>query len=150
MRAIAIAISVCVSGCSGTASYIIERYGDATPQFHTVAPAAGPRYVDGPNGPVDTARRYLILDKPGAGKLIIQAGSSQVIGDSLARGVAGVDTSQPIMIYREAADDFLSQRGCKSTEIYPFDKYRYEVAYTCPTASPAPAPATTASKPKKA
>ena len=148
MRAIAIAISVCVSGCSGTASYIIERYGDATPQFHTVAPAAGPRYVDGPNGPVDTARRYLILDKPGAGKLIIQAGSSQVIGDSLARGVAGVDTSQPIMIYREAADDFLSQRGCKSTEIYPFDKYRYEVAYACAAASPEPA--ATAAKPKKA
>ncbi len=148
MRAIAIAISVCVSGCSGTASYIIEQYGDATPQFHTVTPVSGQRYVDGPNGPIDTARRYLILDKPGTGKLIIQAGSSQVIGDSLARGVAGVDTSQPIMIYREAADDFLSQRGCKSTEIYPFDKYRYEVAYACAAASPEPA--ATAAKPKKA
>ncbi|MCW1844140.1 hypothetical protein [Prosthecomicrobium hirschii] len=148
MRASFLFAVFALGGCSGTASYIIDNYSGVQVEKHVILPKDGQRYVETPNGPQDMSRTYMIFDKPEDNRLMIWASAGAALGDGVMKAMIGVDTSAPIMVYRDAVEDFFRAKGrpCKPSEVYPFDKYRYEVRYLC--AEPAP-PLVAATKPKK-
>lgn len=151
MRRIIVVASLAVAGCSGDASYMAEHYGTARPEQHFVARKDGPRFVDSETGPVDTAVMYLITDKPSDGRMLINASGGTALASVVGRATLAVDVNPPIMVYRDAAQDYLRSKGrpCTTTEILPFNTFFYEVRYTC-AAAPVTAPPRAAAPPAPA
>lgn len=80
---------------------------------------------------------FLIIDNPAKGRMMIQPGGSPSTAggfvSSLGSGLANSLVATPPVVYRDAAEQFLSSTGrrCTAQDVTAIMEPRFEVRYTC-------------------
>lgn len=144
MRVLAVALLPFLAGCGAGVDYVIQNYSGTPLVKHEILPADGKRYVDdGSGNVVDRAKTFRIFDKPAENRLMITPSMGDAIAMGAVQGLTLADSDSPIIIYKDAAVDWLKTTGrrCAIVDAYLIIKPQYEVKYSCePVVSAAAAP----------
>lgn len=144
MRVLAVVLVPFLGGCGAGVDYVIQNYRGTPLVKHEILPADGKRYVDdGSGNVVDRAKTFRIFDKPAENRLMITPSLGDAVGIGAVRGLTLMDSDSPIVVYKDAAVDWLRTTGrtCTVVDAYLIIPPQYEVKYSCePAVSAAAAP----------